>query len=257
MAHRVDFDGDHLRVWDESDNLVWADNIKPINLLPDEFTINATIDMVFPNMVTSFNHVRSLVHSTLLDMDLVACTSWGIIQTNLEWGPDESAPYTLSDQILGTVPFGVNYLDVRVGLIRTVSPGSYLNVAIDNELPEEETFLPGGSMRLEDTPSWRRSAWIGLSGTNVVLKKWQSVGTGGIIAEISDTRTPGGSGWYSPVNSGTWVLGSLQAQQTEHVWTNNGNSSRYVDGHCLPGTIPTWGARWQGYATIRPGFIPS
>jgi hypothetical protein len=252
LADRIEFDGDHIQVLNSANELIWRDDIRPINLLPDAFTINATLDIQMPNMTTSFSHIASLVNS--FGNDIVACTCWGIIKADLEWGPAEGSPYTLADQVIGTVPTGVNFLDVRVNLVRTLAPASYLNVTVDNLLPEEETFLPGGSMRLEDTPSWRRTALIALDGTDVKLSRWQSVGDYGVGAVTGDNRLGSGYGWYSPASGGDWTVVSLQSQQTPHIWANPSTSSKYSDGHCPPGTIPTWGARWEGPAVIRPGY---
>lgn len=251
MGERVEFDGTHIRVLDENDIVIWSDEQRPINLLPDAYTITASVDMQFPDMDKSWAHRRSRVDIGG-GIFRTACFCYTTYKPSLEWGPGEGGGFNLANATLGTVPSGVNYLEVRVTLARTVAPHNYMGIAIPNALSTEETILPGGSMDLEVAPAWWRGAKIFLSGTSVLLSRHQTVGSDGLVVPATDTSPYGANtGWTRPASE-------ADDRRFIHFVTSagpNANTNYYNDGYCPPDTSQSWAARWQGTAVIRPGYV--
>ena len=82
----------------------------------------------------------------------------------------------LADILLGTVPGGTDYLDVKATITRTVNPTAMFGDTLPPVIPTGKAIqLIGGSCLLEENASLTRGFAIILSGTNVYLRRYQSV----------------------------------------------------------------------------------
>jgi hypothetical protein len=162
---------------------IWSDDQLPVNRLPasDWITV-AGFNLVFPtfDVRTHYGYVEGSDASQPgggITGD--ACMTVGSFPAQ-EWGPNGKIPgrtfdVNLPEIVLGTVPAGVNDLDVRLTMSRTKAPSNYRQLAVPNAWPAGEVCLDGGSASFEEIGPWRRGIWIGLDGTNVVLWRFQSV----------------------------------------------------------------------------------
>lgn len=146
-----------------------------------------------------------------------------------EWGPSEAAPNNLPDVVLGTVPSGTQYLQVWVNMTRTVVPANWLDIAFSSSFPEGQNVkLEGGSCLVEQAPFCRRLFEVVLVGTNVVLRRYQSVMDGGW-----DRGNPGASN-----GNETFFYGGTNAPSG--VGVSNANFGAIID------------QKYGGGATHRP-----
>lgn len=165
---RVYPDGGHIVMDDASGHEVWSTRRPPVNLLADSDALVLTgFNIEFPEFEKRFHYGYWRGPSGSNPTGLEAAVSI------LALRPGD---YNLPDITVGSVPSGVNYLDVRVNMTRTVNPISMGTTAIPTEFaPGKTTFLPGGSCEVEKFLNFSRLFWFELSGTNVVLKRRQSV----------------------------------------------------------------------------------
>lgn len=164
------FEADSGRVYVVDDDKVTFDtNLKSVNLMPSAAISMTGYSMVFPDLVKRNGYYYDASSASLT----ASCTSF-ITMILQEWGPGLAG--NIPEVVLGTVPAGTDYLDVRVRLVRTDPPSNILTSPI-LVLPEENEwfYCLGGSCPLETKSFFSRMFEVVISGSNVVLRKYQSV----------------------------------------------------------------------------------
>lgn len=282
MAIYRDMSTGHIIVEDSDNNLKWSSDRPPVNLLPQNSWVTTSATISFPDFSKFVNYAYQRVSPSsgnpppwALSGSGDACQTVTMIDPLQEWnGPDI---------ILGSVPTGTNYIDVRVNLSQSKAPYPFLDQnVIPLIAPGQWVHLPGGSGLIEATTIWRRLFTVVLSGTQIILKRKQSTSAipanatsryGGIYSNASVngdaylTSDRAGWGWM-PNGSSGW-----QGSQ------RNGHPASLIAigqfGSNSGATIPTSGAKhptrerrcstdnsnhdfsstYSGTITIRPGYI--
>lgn len=266
----------------------WSTGLPPVNLLPEANWIESSLTVAFPDFSKFINYGHTRWYSP---------PTWqGPGNT---WTPSNSQDTcvsvtmiepenrVLSAITIGSVPSGVNYIDVRVKLSRSNSPHNFRDQAVPSLIPNEWVCLPGGSCLVEATEIWRRSFDIVLSGTTVQLIRRQSVVDPGPEPDLPGTL-PEENGWLPRSGAGAnpWGQSSYQGWG----WISGGDfAGTYRAGHMSalieqkppssnPGhDTPSYGAKhprrsnacslnnsahdfsstFTGQIIVRPGYIPS
>jgi hypothetical protein len=236
---------------------VWSSDGPPINLLPQANWLTIPVTIAFPDFI------KRNAYCFAPQSGIIANTSCASFSTIIpqEWGPGEPSPRTLPDQVLGTVPSGVNYIDVRLTVNRTKAPTALLGIDVPNSIPTQQTPLPGGTMPAEITTLWRRLFEIGLNGTQIRLRRWQSVFDG----PTQITWAPGNQVWLP--NGGKrpgWTHGGGSdsalghpAHMIQRKAGGNVNKERGGSNQCSLSDNSNFASTWTGTALIRPGYIAS
>lgn len=234
---------------------VWSSDGRPVNLLPEANWLTVPVTIAFPDFIKRNAYCFAPQSGIFANS---SCASFSTIIPQ-EWGPGEASPRTLADQALGTVPAGVNYIDVRVTLARTKAPTALLGIAVPNQIPTQQTLLPGGTMPAEMTYLWRRLFEIGLDGTQIRLRRWQSVWSGATQLGWSP-----GNAVYFP-NGGKrpgWTHGGGSSSSLGHPAHmiqrkagGNVNKARGEANQCSLSDNSNFSSTWAGTALIRPGYI--
>ena len=185
-----------------------------------------------------------------------------------ECGPKEPTGYTLPDIVLGTAPAGANYLNVKVNLVNTVVPGKIAgDVSILSALPAGKwTRLPGSSCRVESHGPLRRTFDILLDGSNIVLRRRQSVrDSDGAIERVfhSYSTSNGQFAYYHPGSPGTnaaYSTGHYAAVGEKLQSRSSGSSSSAIEpggssGCTLDTTLVSYRSVWAGDIEITPGRV--
>ncbi len=241
----------------------WASDAAPVHLLPPANTVSITSTFSFPDFQK--NNVMFWSKTASINAGI----SFGTILPG-EYGPGKSGIYLLSDVTIGTVPAGVNYIDVRVNMNRSASPSPFLYGTIYRILPvAQETFLPGGSALLEGVGDiYKRTISIILVGTNIILRRYQSVRSNDWVLPQSSFKDSGkaatqvwpGGLFDSPLPwNNKWTHGG------DHTgWLSNEIEKLPAEGGVLargsgdaPSTADTsnYASTWTGNITVRPGYI--
>lgn len=266
---------------DNDGRIVWATDRRPINLLPQaNWITKSNHEIWFDNFQTFVNYAHQRVGAS-------GGSGWettigDTCQTVTMIVPEER---TYDGQILGTVPNGVNYIDVRVKLVRTRHPMNYLDQWVPSLIAENQwVHLPGGSGLLEATGIWRRLFEIVLEGQNVVFRRKQSVAPvppdavqryGGIYNTVGNGLAPDRQTTYAAWG---WVpeqgQGFAQTQRPGHpaalieskeFSANNGASAptmgakhpRRERACMVSNTIHDFSSLYIAELEIRPGYMPS
>lgn len=177
-----------------------------------------------------------------------------------EWGPGEAGSFELADEVLGTVPDGTDYLDVRVNLTNTTVPAGWFDLTMRSNIPAGEWVkLEGGSCLIEGFPGFRRLFEIVLSGTDVLLRRYQSVtadgpiqrlgsfGTGNVSGYVAGTSAPTASGKYATFGALIQTRGP-SASGSDSSWNPGGANASST-------TPPSYASTWTGDIIITPGRI--
>lgn len=161
---RVYSDGGHIRMANAADHEIWSTERRPVMLLPDEFAIVKTgFNIEFPEFQKRFHYGYARRNNNAQEMAV----------SILALRP---GTYDFPDIDLGALPAGINYLDVRVNLTRTVNPVPMGVVPIPSELPAGKTcHLPGGACEIEKFLNYNRMFWIEPVGGQAILKRRQTV----------------------------------------------------------------------------------
>lgn len=189
---------------------------------------------------------------------------------------------TLPNIVLGSLPAGANYIDVRVQLSRTVSPSTYLDDPVPALIPNAQVFLPGGSCIVEATPIWRRLFEIVISGSQIILRRRQSVSEipvafpnsegwrryAGIYRNNNGDRQEGSSntwsGWGNNASTGHQAGHPAALIQSKPFGYNPGHSApsnqakaRGRGNACSMSHNHNYASTYSGQIIIRPGYIAS
>lgn len=251
----------HIR-FENAGHVVWSTDRRPVNLLPEDTWISRSLTVAFPDFVKRNAYAFDISTDPLTESETTSCASFVTILPG-EWSRSASSPRTLPQQTLGTVPAGIDYIDVRVKLSRTNAPNNYLSFSVPNMLPTQETHLPGGSCLVESSGIWKRLFEIVLSGTSVVLRRYQSVYDGDNNIEWS----PGNAIQFS--NGGYrqgWTYGGGSDAEDAHLAaliegkdrTNSSSINRWRGGSnacSLDDDDISFASTWTGSVIIRPGYL--
>lgn len=281
MAIYRDNDTGHVIVEDFSGNLKWSSDRPPVNLLPESAWLTTSSTIAFPDFTKFVNYAYQRVSPSsgnpppwALSGSGDACQTVTMIDPLQEWNGDEIT--------LGTVPTGVNYIDVRVNIAMTKAPSSFLEQAtIPLIAPNQWVHLPGGSGLIEANTVWRRLFTVALNGTSVVLRRKQTTAAipanavsryGGIYnnagingnANIVSDRA--GWGWMN--NGGVGWVGSQRNGHPAAIidigqFSANNGASTPTSGakhptrerRCSTSIPHDFSSTYAGTIVIRPGYI--
>ncbi|KKC39497.1 hypothetical protein WH87_04680 [Devosia epidermidihirudinis] len=176
----------------KNDDISFDSDRPSIQLLPDSSKLSISRNVSFPNLLSSPAYLQRTYGSAG-----PYCESWSALMPQ-EWGPDEvntspeiypannwalSGPIlrNLPEELIGTVPAGTDYVDVRAKMTRTVVPPVFMQQSPPLVMFKEGDWvgLPGGSCPCEYFPPLARHFDIVLRGTSVYLRRFQSVTNGG------------------------------------------------------------------------------
>lgn len=216
MAIYRDNDTGHVIVEDASGILKWSSDRPPVNLLPESSWITTSATIEFPDFTKFVNYAYQRVSPSsgnpppwALSGSGDACQTVTMINPLQEWNGPEIT--------LGSVPNGVNYIDVRVNLTQTKAPHTFLDQAVPPLIaPGQLVHLPGGSGLIEATTIWRRLFTIELDGTSIVLKRKQTT------SAIPTNAVSRYGGIYS--NAGVNGNAYITSDRAGWGWMNNGSS---------------------------------
>lgn len=267
MTDRVYPEDGHIVM--ESDGVItWSTDRRPVNLLNESDWIDEDITISFPDFEKYIAYY--LQYNPGSPFNTSSCASFAATVAG-EWGPGPTTSgYVLAPQVIGTVPEGVNVLDVFVDLERTKAPTDYLSFPVDSLIPEGLTYLPGGSCICERTPGsvWTRGFEVYLDGTNVMLARYQSVyGDGSFIPDwrTDNDYSPAlasAVGWtYSDVGSNSGMNGgagrnSFILQRVDGRGEGGNINKRRGDANACSLTDTTdFSSTWEGRILVRPGIM--
>ncbi|HEV7344143.1 MAG TPA: hypothetical protein VGN60_00730 [Devosia sp.] len=204
--------------------------------------------------------------------DYFGCSTWaGLVEQ--EWGPAEAAPNNLPDIAIGTVPAGTDYLEVWVTLTRTVNPANILDLALASNFPEGlPVKLDGHSCVVEEFGGVARQFEFVLSGTSVLLRRYQSVNAlGGIVQPGFLRNNPSGAagnaeffypGTNAPVDGSKYATHGQRIQQLgpdKDIPTHRPPGKEWGSSNNVPCSMDMTGisyaSTWTGDIIIKPGFI--
>lgn len=226
---------------------VWSTQRPPVNLLPENDWITLSpFTFSYPDFSKGggYGYVR---YSNPFGFDSDGCIT-GVTLLPQSW--DSGA------EVVGSVPAGCNYIDVRVTMTRTKNPSNILDVPVANNLPSQETVLPGGWCLVESEFMYSRTFEFYLSGTSIMFRRKQNTRTaqaGENPSWTSNYNTTGWSWWGDPD-------GALVGKIDEQSGTLAGDGSRRRDGNpsyrCSMDTSGfDFSSTYSGTVVIRPGYI--
>lgn len=242
-------------------------------LIPDAAFTLSGYAISFPDFWSGIIYQQTRDGPDIFGNHTHGCSTWlGIVAQ--EWGPAEASPHNLPDIVLGTVPAGTDYIDCWVNLTRTVNPANIFDLQLSSNFPQGKwTKLEGGSCYIEQFGGVSRLFEIVLSGTNVLLRRYQSAAEGGNSVPAVVRTTPGaGLGnitfFFPGTNAPIW--GSLPAkyalygqkiQELVNVTTPTHRPAGYEAGSAsnVPcsttvGSI-SYASTWTGDIRVTPGRI--
>lgn len=265
MTHTLYPDDGHLFLMDGS-RTVWSTEQRPINLLPEEDWISASVSIEYPDLQKYNMYFFEMAEGS---PDVDRCASWATV-IGEERGPGSGGGLCLARELLGTVPEGVNALEVYANLTRTTSPGMVDSRSVPSLVPAGQVFLPGGSCIVERAPSniWTRGFQVTLDGTNIYLDRYQSVkhDVGAIPWKANNewNVVPALAGGYTYSNlGGNSNMGASGKGR-------NGQLLQLIDGKGVGGTLykhrsganpcsrtfnTSYASTFAGSLIIRPGYV--
>lgn len=257
------------RVYATKGGVPWVDtNLKTFGLLPaSKITKTQTID--FPSLhQDSYWYWSGIGIGGTPPKDEE--TLGGLVTLLPQnWGPQAAYPgrYTdnLADILLGTVPTGTDFINVKAKITRTLAPNAAGNGLMADTLPPVPPMgkaikLLGGSCLLEESYPLARGFAIILVGTSVYLRRYQSVG-----ADLTPIGPPGD--WEAsnnPATNGYATCTSTRGNIAQMlVWGSNlvhntpflyQRGQSYANG-ILAGVTTDFHSTYSAVLEITPGFF--
>jgi len=233
-------------------HIVWNTDRAPVNLLPeDAWIVLPNYQIQFPDFEKRIAYAYSRYGQVGFAQE--ACQTWITLLPG-EWGPGRQ--HNIPGVVLGTVPQGVNYIDVRVQMSRTSSAPTYAELSVPTLLPTQETLLQGGSCLVESCGGWRRLFEIVLVGQNIVLNRYQSTHQFDWMFWSSNVES---TGWTHTGGSGSQNAQAFAARID--IKTGGGapptfRRYRGASDQCSVNTnARNFASTYTGTITIRPGYI--
>lgn len=152
------------------------------NKVPSAVITLSNYDVTFPDLeyTVIYYLAREIRNIGGTDFVFHGSHSWTQL-IPAEYGPSETGLQNIPDIIVGSVPTGTNYLDIRASVEQTVAP-SWLMVSdgFTFALPTNEALrIEGGSLILSRDFYVRRMVSFHISGTDLILRRRVSVGSRG------------------------------------------------------------------------------
>lgn len=234
------------------------------NLIPDAMIELNNYDIEFPNLWYGLGYIQTRDSGPITDRH--SCSTFSAL-VEQEWGPTQPSPNNLPDAILGTVPTGTDYLDVRINMSRIVSPSGLLSLPFYPVFAENTWVkLEGGSLVPEKQSGVVRLFEIILSGTNVILRRYQSVRAGGGFTRNNPSASSGNQTFfYEGTNapndaSRTSVIGTFLDNKTSNgIPTHRPSGKEAGSSNNVPCLMSTssvnYRSVYRGTIRIIPGRI--
>lgn len=275
----------------EKDNgaRVWSSAQPPANLLPEASWLTLSQTVSFPDFGKFANYAHQRVSNPSDGPPWAISGSGDVCQTVTMI--DELQSWDSGDIVIGYVPAGVNYIDVRIAMSRTKNPYPVRDQDTPPLIsPGQWVFLPGGSCLVEANSIWRRLFTVSLgpvSGTvrSVILRAKQSVAaipadavaryggiyrTSGVNRDAWLTFSYADWGWVTG-DGGAWVGTQRNGHPAALIQVKQYSGNSPGDG------VPSMGAKhptrsnrcsvnmsghdfssvYSGTIVIRPGYIKS
>lgn len=242
-----------IAVEDTDGHIVWNTERAPVNLLPESaWIVLDDYQISFPDLQKRWAYGYGRWDSPLGNVQYNACETWVTLAPG-EWGPGRQ--HNISGIVLGTVPAGCNYIDVRVRMSRTKDPTNFVGLPVPSLLPPQETLLQGGSCLVESCGGWRRLFEIVLQGQNIVLNRYQSTHSeafsgGWVTGNLTGGWSNGGGSGSDTARFAARIeqKASVAVSSWQHARNGSDQCSRNVNSVDFSST-------YTGTITIRPGYI--
>lgn len=252
------FYADNNRIQVIKNDDVSFDSQRPsIQLLPETSIINISRNVTFPSLLDGITYLQRTYGSTPY------CESWSSLLPQ-EWGPNEVnfsptmsggtfqvATRTLAREVIGSVPSGTDYIDVRAKMTRTTSPPVFMQQSTPPVMFQEGQWigLPGGSCPCEYFVPLARHFDIVLEGTTLYLDRYQSVRNGG-------------ERWFfggNPANQYGWFINNTATYAAySGAWTGYGTPASLIQtlsGDIFVNRRAPWAFNSTGAcSTTRPDY---
>lgn len=281
MAIYKDLSTGHIIVENANNQRVWSSDRPPVNLLPEASWFTTSQSIAFPDFSKFANYAHQRVSNPNGGPPWAISGSGDTCQTITLI--DELQSWNGTPVLIGTVPAGVNYIDVRVNISRTKAPTAVRDQDTPMLIsPGQWAFLPGGSCIIEANTIWRRLFTVYLSGTQVFLQARQSVAAipsnaiaryGGAYKTNGVNRDPwltfsyADWGWVAG-DGGAWVGSQRNGHpaaliQVQQYGGNNGASVPTMgakhptrERRCSSNVaVHDFSSSYAGSITVRPGYI--
>lgn len=231
------FFADHNRIQVINADDISFDSERPsIQMLPDSSKLSISHTITFPTLLSGPAYLQRTYGSTPY------CESWSALIPQ-EWGPGESnfspedysgplqiATRNLPETLLGTVPGGTDYIDVRARMTRTKAPPAFMQQNPPLVMFKEGDWigLPGGSCPCEYFIPLARHFDIVMRGTSIYLRRFQSVRNNGEALNWG-SGPQNNYGWFTTIsaNYGLSYAGAFSRFGTPAVLidTQSGNAN--------------------------------
>lgn len=273
MVDSFDYQNGRIQVI-RNDKTAFDTNLPSLQLFPlNKITLTGVV-VYFPNMLSSivYRHGAQVGGSSV-------CETWSGLLPQ-EWGPDypdfsptavqflanESAPPTrnLPRAVIGTVPAGTDFIDVRARITRTLSPPTFWRTSPPLVMfPENQWInLVGGSCTCEFFAPLIRHFDVRLVGTTLYLERYQSsrntgqttTSTGGNTNGVNSTQIGPEWGNYADAPA-YWAAPSVFYEQRGPNGTGNkrppwGSTS---SDSCVVGPPVNYQSQYSADFIITPG----
>lgn len=243
-----------------------------VQLIGSPILISGSIN--FPNLLSAPVYRQA----NTFPFSATACDSWsGLLPqehgpgygdfspTATDYGSNGAPPRReLPSQLIGFVPPGTDYIDVRAKLVRTITPPAFRNIAPPIMFfPQNQWInLPGGSCQTEFYFPLMRMFEIVLSGTSLILNRYQSVNrgpqvtdtTGGDVNNTASTQI--GAAWGNYANAPVyWAIpavlyetkGPDASGNKRPPWGTTSSNS------CFVGSVVDYTSQYDVDLSITPG----
>lgn len=229
---------------------VWDSQYPPVNLLPNSDWIELnSYPITFPDFQKGcyYFYAKGALGPTFIDY----CQTFSAIIPG-EYGPEGSGPLNIPEIKVGEVPDGCNFLDVRASFIRTKNPTNFRGEPVPLTVPAgQEMYLPGGSAILETSVGWRRLVDFRISGTDVMMRRRQSVRT----TTNPVTGPPyDENGLSASPNRNDMVLCEV-IQLLEGTGHTRYRDSPFGNSCSMNTNVHDFSSIYTGQIVIRPGYI--
>lgn len=256
------------------DKVAFDTQAPSVHLFPDQRLTLTGLGIDFPNMLSTiiYRHEGQTGGASY-------CETWSGLLPQ-EWGPDypdfsptaqqflanQNAPPTrnLPRTLLGTVPAGTDYIDVRAKMTRSISPPQFLRTTPPVVMfPEGQWIgLRGGSCTCEYMFPLIRHFDVRLIGTSVYLDRYQSsinagqtvTSTGGDQNGVNSTQL--GEAWGNYPDSPAYWAKDCVFFESKGL-DGNGNKrppwGSTSSNSCSVGSVVDYRSHYLADLVITPG----